>query len=149
MALVTSIAERLNLTRRDLLDLGLRNTLLNYRLTKSRGVQIVDNRAEDVLRWLVRERRSLHFIAAKQTDLFEVTVNAAEGSRDKPALYTAHDEKAQQGRLLATYYAARTHIEERGVNILFVAIGMLHWFEDELSDKELRAPLLLVSVMRR
>ncbi|MGH8614861.1 MAG: DUF4011 domain-containing protein [Gammaproteobacteria bacterium] len=139
---MTSIADRLNLARRELLDLGLRNTLLNYRLTKSRGVQIVDTPAEDVLRWLVSEGRALGFIAAKES----VPGNPTEDLAGKPALYTAHDEKALQTRLLASYYAARTHIEERGVNILFVAIGMQHWFEDRSSDKELRAPLVLVPV---
>ena len=142
---MSSIAERLMASRRDLLDLGLRNTLLNYRLPRSRGAQIVGCKASDVYRWLVADRRTLDFIPAKDEPsngfLFP---DSKEGSR--AAFPTPHDEKNLQSRLLATYYAARTHIEERGLNILFVAVGMLHWFEDDSSEKEIRAPLLLIPV---
>jgi hypothetical protein len=30
----------------------------------------------------------------------------------------------------------KTHVEERGVNILFIAVGMLHRYEDESSAPE-------------
>jgi very-short-patch-repair endonuclease len=41
---------------------------------------------------------------------------------------------------------AKTLQEEQGVNILFLALGMLKWFEDKNSDKERFAPLILVPV---
>ena len=142
---MSSIAERLMASRRDLLDLGLRNTLLNYRLPRSRGAQIVGCRASDVYRWLVTDGRTLDFIPAKdEPSSGSLFPDSKEGSR--AAFPTPHDEKNLQSRLLATYYAARTHIEERGLNILFVAVGMLHWFEDDSSEKEIRAPLLLIPV---
>ncbi len=146
MSTQSSIAERLNASRRDLLDLGLRNSLLNYRLPKSRGAQVSTVGSADVFRWLVEEERSLDFVPASLLRSDELIDEVAPGKSAKPALPTSHDEKNLQTRLLATYYAARTHIEERGVNILFVAIGMLHWFEDDVSQKELRAPLLLIPV---
>ncbi len=49
-----------------------------------------------------------------------------------------------QHRLLRTYYAARTYEEEQGVNVLFLAIGFLKWFEPDKPEKERFAPLLLV-----
>ncbi|PZO97320.1 MAG: hypothetical protein DI615_05505, partial [Gardnerella vaginalis] len=42
-----------------------------------------------------------------------------------------------QQRLLKTFYTARTIIEEQGVNTLFLAVGMLQWYESE-SSAELR-----------
>ena len=36
------IAQRLEVSRRELLDLGLRNPLLNYRLLRARGLEVVD-----------------------------------------------------------------------------------------------------------
>jgi hypothetical protein len=36
--------------------------------------------------------------------------------------------------------------EEQGINILYVAIGFLQWFEDERSDVKREAPLILVPV---
>ena len=36
------VATRLEAARKELLDLGLRNPLLNYRLLRSRGLEVVD-----------------------------------------------------------------------------------------------------------
>jgi hypothetical protein len=133
-----SIQELLNQARRELLDLGLRNTLLNYRLTKGRGVEVVGHTAEEVFRRLVIEAEEFVFAPARSGDTKE--------RLPKLALQTSHDERSLQSRLLGSYHAARTHLEERGVNILFMAVGMLHWYEDDNSHRELKAPLLLVPV---
>ena len=69
-----------------------------------------------------------------------------------PARYT--DSKLQtdysstelQRRLLTTYYTARTAIEEQGVNTLYLALGMLEWYESASSDTPRRAPLILIPV---
>lgn len=136
----SAIRTRLDISRKELLELGLRNTLLNYRLTKARGVDVSGGNAADVLDWLVSEGTSLTFVSAEAVGRWR------EQKNPPPALSTSHEEKSLQSRLLATYYAAKTYIEERGVNILFIAVGMLHWYEDESSDRELKAPLLLIPV---
>lgn len=41
---------------------------------------------------------------------------------------------------------ARATIEEQGVNVLFLALGMLHYTDSESSDVVLRAPLVMVPV---
>ena len=61
-------------------------------------------------------------------------------------LQTNYTSTQLQSRLLSTYHAAKTSLEELGVNTLYLALGMLRWTEDESSDKELRAPLLLIPV---
>jgi len=42
---------------------------------------------------------------------------------------------------------ARTSIEERGVNNLFVCFGFLEWYESESSDKVIQSPLLLHQIV--
>lgn len=138
------IRGRLEQARRELLDLGLRNTLLNYRLLKARGVEIVAPTGAEVFQWLVSEGRELTFAPALPAN--ESRQGSRSGGNAWLGLRTAHEEKNLQSRLLNTFYAARTHIEERGANVLFMSIGMLHWFEDESSERELKAPLLLVPV---
>ncbi len=44
------------------------------------------------------------------------------------------------------WYDARTLEEEQGVNILYLALGLLKWFEDDKSDVERFAPLVLLPV---
>jgi hypothetical protein len=48
--------------------------------------------------------------------------------------------------LLSTYYTARTAIEEQGVTTLYLALGMLEWYESESSEIPRRAPLILIPV---
>jgi hypothetical protein len=49
--------------RKDLLDLGLRNPLLNYRLLKSRGLETAGTSASDVFQSLVTEGHELEFLS--------------------------------------------------------------------------------------
>ena len=49
-------------------------------------------------------------------------------------------------RLKNTFRAAHTSIEEQGVNILFLALGTLNWYESESSEMRRMAPLILVPV---
>ena len=49
-------------------------------------------------------------------------------------------------RLRNTYRHARLSIEEQGVNILYLALGTLNWYESKSSDIQRRAPLLLLPV---
>ncbi|MFL7809676.1 MAG: DUF4011 domain-containing protein, partial [Anaerolineae bacterium] len=66
--------------------------------------------------------------------------------RAENKLQTPYPEAALQKRLLNTYYAARTYVEEQGVNTLFVALGMLRWYESPDSETARLAPLILVPV---
>jgi len=61
-------------------------------------------------------------------------------------LQTNESDHRLQRRLLNTYHEARTHIEERGVNLLFLSIGMLQWSEKGSPSKKVNAPLLLIPV---
>ena len=51
-----------------------------------------------------------------------------------------------KGALLTIYRDAKTAEEEQGINILFLAIGFLRWYEDDNSEVIREAPLVLVPV---
>lgn len=163
-ALVTN---RLHSSREDLLDLGLRNPLLNYRLPKARGVEIVDELPVQVFDVLVRRGQTMTFGAFKESEASDGTSQDDAGPEleypplaqpddaddGKPAsrhtdreLQTALTSQRLQGRLLKTERDARTYMEEQGVNILFLALGSLRWYESESSDQPRAAPLVLVPV---
>jgi hypothetical protein len=59
----TSLTGTLEIARRDLLDLGLRNTLLNYRPLRSKGIEVIDERPIEVFQLLVKEEKSLTFLS--------------------------------------------------------------------------------------
>jgi very-short-patch-repair endonuclease len=145
---------KLEAARKELLDLGLRNPLLNYRPLRSRGLEVVDELPSEIFRLLVREGKSMTFLPSKEDDAPGLLAQP-EGENLENGLAIRHtDLKLQtnltsiqlQSRLLATYYSARTFIEEQGVNILYVALGMLKWYEADNSQNPFRAPLLLIPI---
>lgn len=164
-AVSNSTRTKLEAGRKDLLDLGLRNPLLNFRPLKSRGVEIVDELPAEVFRILVSEGKLMSFLPAPEKPAPSLLDGSdppspaeAMGQPDEEPgrgaakrhvdnkLQTPLESARLQGRLLATYYAARSSIEEQGVNILYLALGMLEWFESPESADPRRAPLILVPV---
>ena len=171
-----TLAARLDASRQELLDLGMRNPLLNFRLSKAQGVSIVREEAAPVFDVLVRQGKTMYFQAAPEEPKRAAPARKEQptaASDDLPALtdYLVEnppvlpteakrlallsDNKLQTAELLAqlerrllnTYYTARTSLEETGVNILYLALGMLTWYEDAASPEPRQAPLVLVPVL--
>ncbi|WP_422926346.1 DUF3320 domain-containing protein [Singulisphaera sp. PoT] len=152
----SGVAARLEADRRALLDLSLRNPLLNY-VPRSRSILVDGESPEQLLRLLVRENKRMSFRPAaetptngsngKPTKAIEASSRTrSTGSRDDSSLATNLTAEELQSRLLAIYYAARTSIEELGVNTLYLTLGMLTWADPDTPQKELKAPLLLIPV---
>src|SRR4051794_11977614 len=97
-----AVRSRLDADRRDLLDLSLRNPLLNYR-TRTRGLEFRGESAAQVFRMLAVEGRRLTFQAAPG--------ESATDQADRK-LQTDLPAEALQARLLAIFHAARTSLEE-------------------------------------
>ncbi|MFD2785657.1 DUF3320 domain-containing protein [Hymenobacter rubripertinctus] len=173
---MNTLAVRLEAARRELLDLGLRNPLLNFRPSAARGVTVVGEQAAAVFDVLVRRGRAMRFAARPEVptppragwkgDPERAARRAAAlGVPLPPALapaplspppvvdpldgwlQTAETAPGLHQRLLATYHAARTSLEEQGVNLLYLALGQLTWYEAADSPAPRRAPLLLVPVL--
>ncbi len=149
-----AVLEALTDARQELLDLGLRNTLLNYRLLRSRGVEVVDARAADVFSVLVTKGTAMSFnpkpedpasdgLTQGETDK---TANASVKTASERSLQTNHNAKDLDKRLINSFYLARTSIEEQGVSVLYMALGMLHWYEADSSEDLRRAPIMLIPV---
>ena len=157
-----SIKERLDHERRSLLDLSNRNSLLNFRRQRSAGVQVVGATCEDVFRRLVIETRKFtfrhdpeaenpenHENPESQVDLSgEIVSNQPRVTRrsSQNSLQTPYSSTELARRMRRTHSRARTALEETGVNVLFIALGALEWYESDSSKIARRAPLVLVPV---
>src|SRR5688572_17044625 len=138
-----NLVQVLEASRRDLLDLGLRNPLLNYRQLKARGIEIVYEKTSEIFRILVREEKSLTFLSGTSSpgeieELLGQPENGDEGPATRHTdlkLQTSYTSPQLQARLLGTFNAARTSLEEQGVNTLFMALGMLNWRDADASDQ--------------
>jgi very-short-patch-repair endonuclease len=158
MADQNGILGKLASARRDLLDLTGRNRLLHTprSSTRSGRLEIVDEISDEVFRILVREKKAMVFSPDTsiqeedgETGLLSQPDDDEDGvaSRHRDTrLQTRLISEALQRKLLKLYYDARTFEEEQGVNILYLALGFLKWYEDDKSDRERHAPLLLIPV---
>jgi very-short-patch-repair endonuclease len=165
-----ALRSTLSEVRKELLDFGLRNPLLNYRLLKSRGLAVEGVRPADAYEALVTDGRELAFLCPEEAPgasapaLFEneegaddALVPVRSGHQNglivregtpliREGLPTKLHELELEKRLLGTFYTAKTSIEEQGVNTLFLALGMLLWREPGDKEELRRAPLLLIPV---
>jgi hypothetical protein len=159
-----SLAARLDAARQELLDLGLRNPLLNFRLAKTQGVAVAREKAAAVYEVLVTQGKTMYFQAGPELKP-AVPAGAADPAGTAASLPPPLSEAEQQAllgdnklqtdellarlesRLLNTYYTARSSLEEQGVNILYLALGMLSWYEADSSEEVRQAPLVLVPVL--
>ena len=161
-----SVAQKLEESRRDVLDLSLRNSLLNFRPSRRLGIEVVDELSAEVFRILVHKRRVMYFLPAPEETSkpgadynedfpFELLTLLAEPEidSDEPAgrhvdnkLQTSQERATLNRRLLVTFRHARSSIEEQGVNTLYLALGLLRWYESDKSELERVAPLILMPV---
>lgn len=149
---------RIDLWKSRLLDLSLRNRLLNFRETKS-TIRILSEPeyVEDAL----AAERELSLRPKPKVMSEEDPRNAATFTKEQRAdavkdylqdelrqgrLHTHMDESEHAQRLTELFRSARNALDEKGANTLFAAVGILEWRETQHSDRIHRAPLLLVPV---
>lgn len=149
---------RIDLWKSRLLDLSLRNRLLNFRETKSTIRILADpEHVEDEL----AAERELSMRCRPKMMSEEDPRHAATYTREQRAdalkdhlkeelqagrLHTHLEDNEHARRLTELFRSARNALEENGTNTLFAAVGILEWRETEHSDRVQRAPLLLVPV---
>ena len=149
---------KLQMWERKLLDFSLRNSLLNFRVTKN-TIQLMavdlpaledglaDNSEYSILELPSEFKNSLRdekmYAIDNQKDMFEAM--AAEELRNhRIRTFLSEDKLAVS--LKSIQRAAKLSLEENGANTLFLAIGFLRWYETDLSEKPRYAPLVLLPV---
>jgi len=148
-----NILPKLEASRKELLDLGMRNPLLNYKTPKARGLHIVQEKSASIYDILVKQNKAMTFLGRPGKDdeeevleIPELTAEELQDSYNDTRLQTNENEQKLQTKILNTYYFARTSIEEQGVNILYLSLGMLNWYEKGNIEEVRSAPLVLIPV---
>ncbi|HVB25807.1 MAG TPA: DUF3320 domain-containing protein [Ktedonobacteraceae bacterium] len=160
---MVDVAAQLNSSRQVLLDLSTRNRLLNIprRSKNTKTIEVIGESSVEVFKLLVKEGKALSFLPVREADgdvpdedgrdkpsqpEGDGTGDSDSSKRDSRRLQTLLNSEKLQKRQLSLFYDAKTLEEEQGVNILYLAMGVLKWFEDDNSDVERYAPLILVPV---
>ncbi|MBR2176729.1 MAG: DUF4011 domain-containing protein [Clostridia bacterium] len=141
---------------RKLLDLGLRNSLINLRRSKTLVplmTSSLDN-LEDALSdrkdfsilprpadW--KTNGELDFSNLHHLEGFETVIKSEFQNHRLRSSYT----EAELTRSIKELYRSSKHaLEENGANALYLALGLLKWYETPKSTKERYAPILLIPV---
>lgn len=137
-----SPAGRIERWQSRLLDLSLRNRLLNYRQS-GRTIEL------DVPDLALFEDRladdgAFEILAKSETtdEYLREELSAGRVYADQPLAET-------QKRLLTIYRLARSSVEETGANLLHLALGQLSWYETDQAERERISPLILLPVELR
>ncbi len=142
---------------RRLLDLTLRNSLLNLRLTR-KTIPIMSEdlgSLEDGLasgtvfqllpkpsNWQPEENADYYEMKLS----FEKTADLLKLDRESDLLRTTCTEHELEQSTSQLFRAARTAQEENGANTLYLALGLLRWFDSSTSAKARYAPIVLLPV---
>ena len=153
-----AVVSRKTIWERKLLDLTLRNNLLNLKVTKGTIPFISANIG--ALESALANGEDFR-VCSKPTDwdcellsdgLYK-TVNATDPIYEliqqelkQNRIHAFLDEDPLRGSLTHLYRTAKTSMEENGANTLYLAIGLLKWYETPASHKPRYAPILLVPV---
>jgi superfamily I DNA and/or RNA helicase/very-short-patch-repair endonuclease len=170
---MVDVVKELETLRQNLLDLSLRNNLLNYRPSPRRTISITGRTPEEVYDLFVLQEKSMKFRATKARSrkgkkaengeedaeesesrllktigkiLTSEERNKTSNSRFEPFLETPDDSETLDRKLFYVYNQANSIFEEQGYPVLYLAMGFLQWSETKSSVKNPRAPLVLVPV---
>ena len=159
----SKIEEAVRMARQRLLDLTLNNRLLNYRPSRRRTIQVVDEIPKEIFDILVLQPKTMRF---KPSEISEEEIRLLFQEEDLnedlplPNLPDTEPLKHHTDRLLQTnltkeellkklsyvHRQAETVFREQGYSILYLALGFLEWTEIEHANQLNKAPLILIPV---
>lgn len=156
------IQKQLQSARERLLDLTLRNRLLNFRPSKRRTIQVIDEIPTEIFNILVLKERVMQFKPSKYPhEGFASSSKATDADSkllpwlQKTKIAYHHTDRLLQTNLVSeelqkrlyyVHHQARSVFEEQGYSVLHLALGFLKWRDRENAEKFCRAPLILIPV---
>ena len=154
------LARILSEARNRLIDTGTRNRLIHTNRDSKRPSTIAILHSDSNLLFTqLRDGKSLRFRADAAATARERTIKPNDPTEEAEedfggplpqtstdALQTRAGENSLQKRLLKIVRDSKALEDEQGINVLYLAIGFLRWYEDDQSDVIREAPLILVPV---
>ncbi|MEZ5162811.1 MAG: DUF3320 domain-containing protein [Fimbriimonadaceae bacterium] len=160
-----SVTAQYELLRKKLIDTGLRNRMLNYKLSRASGVTVEGEDPDQIFQMIVVDPKNKRMLftgqpddektvspdadqdVALEIDLFDLPeAETKKVDQTDNKLNTPHKNKVLSRRLLKTSRDAQELYEETGINVLYLALGGLNWRPANDAQKECVAPLIFVPV---
>ena len=150
--------DRLARWQRKLLDLSLRNTLLNFKQGKKAllldvaAPELEDTLAEGQTIKLLpspalmqgQDPRSQQLHEARSLE--DLGKAYAIDALKRREVFIRLEDQELEGRLVELYRGARNAMQEGGSNTLFIALGFLVWTRPDKPELRVKAPLILLPI---
>ncbi len=143
---------------RKLLDLGLRNTLINLRLNRTQ-LPLLSGDIEMLAKALTDGRELKLLPRPAEWKMGAITFDTLPEAQHMQGAEALLRADLTSGRIRcalgegetasiakALYRTARLSLEENGANTLYLALGMLRWYESRRSQRPRYAPIILLPV---
>ena len=147
---MVDVVKELEALRQNLLDLSLRNNLLNYRPSQKRTISIAGRKPEEIYELFVLQEKSMRFRAKARSRKDRKTENEEENeasekesrllktigkilvseedkpqnSRSEAFLETPDDSETLDKKLFYVFNQANSIFEEQGYPVLYLAAGL-------------------------
>ncbi|HJJ48307.1 MAG TPA: DUF3320 domain-containing protein [Methanocorpusculum sp.] len=144
----------LNEFRSRLLDLSLKNNLLNYKPSTARSIEVITELPSQVYKTLVLDEKGMKFHPAEkdktagpeEKNIWKYPSFISSAHQTDLLLETPYTDIDLRKRLYALQSKSRTVIEEQGYAVLYLALGFVGWKDMAHQSKAYRAPLLMIPV---
>jgi very-short-patch-repair endonuclease len=150
--------DRLARWQRKLLDLSLRNALLNFKQgKKALLLDVAAPALEDTLAsgqtikllpspvlMQGQDPRSQQLHEARSLE--DLRKEHAKDALKRREVFIRLEEHELEGRLVELYRGARNAMQEGGSNTLFIALGFLVWARPDKPEARIKAPLILLPI---
>lgn len=146
------------LWERKLLDLTLRNNLLNIRLTKSTlqlisvNINLLEDALADGQEFVVLPKPTDWDNGLMDAGIYQAVnqidpiIDLVKQELTQKRLRSYLTENELSNSLTGLYRSSRSSMEENGANTLYLALGLLKWYETPSSERPRYAPILLLPV---
>lgn len=139
--------------RKNLLDLTLRNQLLNFK-SRAKTITVVNQSPLNIYQTLVLQNKKMYFVANKKEKKEDSKFSIWDHSPIDLSRFTEGDKTLQtnltpnelQKRSFYINQQAKTMLQEQGYNVLYLAVGFLEWNDNSKPKQKNLAPLILVPV---
>lgn len=154
----TTAAGRIDRWQKKLLDLTLRNRLLNFPVTKKTipflctDIAYLEDRLADGAAFQIVSLPHQNPLGERDAELYrdvhgrDLQRGFAAEALQRDELPSPLDQQQLEARLIDLHRQVRNDFAEGGANTLFLAVGFLRWKKKPEDERSYRAPLLLVPV---
>lgn len=144
-----NINSRIESWKKSLLDMTKRNRLLWYKPYRVGSLKLEEKYFDDHIESVLKEVDELAFNGKTwefitETDQVEIIEDSNKGEEDVDEELEIIKERTKA--LSNIYKKVKQESEEKGLNIGYIAVGFLEWYEREDAQTKIKTPLILVPI---